>query len=143
MSLPRRLAPLVLTALLTAAPPPARAAECASPPDAWLLGNWGTSLTHVRFAREGKDIVWEYRREPGVVSERWGEKQPATARGTVARVTGCEIELKGKYTSFGGTQRAVGTPMQYLLTFDGQRMLQGKGLGFGKEWFEARWLRAP
>jgi hypothetical protein len=97
--------------------------------------------TKVVFRRESKDIVWEYQREAGVVSPRWGEKQPATAKGTVTRVQGCEVEMKGKYTSYGGTQKAVGTPMQYLVAFDGARMLQGKGLGFGKEWFETRWMK--
>jgi len=131
---------LTLAALV--AVPPVRAAECAAPPDAWLLGSWGTTLTHVEFKREGKDIVWEFRRESGVVTQRWGKKEPAKARGTVTRVQGCEIEMKGKYTEFGGTQKAVGTPMQYLLTFDGERMLAGKGLGFGKEWIETLWLKA-
>lgn len=138
----RPFVPLACIVLAAALALPACAADCASPPDAWLIGSWGTPLTHVQFKHEGKDIAWEYRREPGVVTERWGEKKPAIAKGIVTRVQGCEVEMKGAYTEYGGTQKAVGYPMQYLVTFDGARMLQGKGLGFGKEWFEVQWRRA-
>ncbi len=137
------LRPFLPVVLIVATMPSfAQAADCTAPPDQWLVGQWGMPHTQVTFRREGKEIVWEYVREAGVVTQRWGEKQPATAKGTVTRITGCEIEMKGKYTSFGGTQKAVGTPMQYLVVFDGAATLQGKGLGFGKEWFETRWMRA-
>jgi len=142
MTVLRALLAFSILSLVAGAPSAARAAECAAPPDAWLLGEWGMSHTKVVFRRAGKDIVWDYLREPGAVSPRWGEKQPATATGTVTRVQGCEIEMKGRYTSYGGTQKAVGTSMQYVVTFDGAGMLQGKGLGFGKEWFETRWIKA-
>lgn len=136
----RQMPALVLPLALVIAGPALASSDCAAP-DQWLIGEWGMPHTKMTFRREGKDIVWDYVREKGVVTQRWGEKQPATAKGTVTRIAGCDIEMKGKYTSFGGTQKAVGTPMQYIVTFDRARTLSGKGLGFGKEWFEVRWLR--
>ena len=78
MNLPSAVVLFVFLALV--AGPPAQAADCAAPPDSWLLGNWSVSPTHLTVRREGKDSVWEYRRHPGLVTERWGEKQIAAGK---------------------------------------------------------------
>lgn len=78
MNLPSAVVLFVFLALV--AGPPAQAADCAAPPDSWLLGNWSVSPTHLTFRPEGKDSVWEYRRDPGLVTERWGEKQMAAGK---------------------------------------------------------------
>ena len=107
--------------------------------DEWLLGHWGASdKTRIDFRRSGDKILWRYKRDAGVMTQRWGEKQPAEGEGDVHSVKGCAIQLRGKYTSYAGSVagKAVGAVMNYDLTFDGQRRLTGTGFGWGKEPFE-------
>lgn len=111
------------------------------PAERWLVGEWGSPNTQVDFRIAGDNITWTYNRDAGVMSERWGLKQPARGDGSVRRVNGCEIEMGGFYSSYGGTQRAVGTPLDFWMTYDGSRRLTGTGLGFGKEKFEIFWLK--
>ena len=111
------------------------------PAEEWLLGEWGTRNTRVTFQKAGGNITWTYIRDSGVMSERWGLKEPARGDGSVRRINGCEIEMGGFYSSFGGTQRALGTSMDFRMTYDGAGRLSGTGLGFGKEKFEVFWLK--
>lgn len=119
----------------------AAAADCADPAKTWLIGNWSMEKQLLSIRQEGGRLVWRYDREPGLVTARWGVKATAVAEGTVNLVRGCEIELQGHYTQYGGTPRAVGSPMEYRLHFDGVA-LAGSGLGWGKERFAVRWRKA-
>jgi hypothetical protein len=118
----------------------AAAPECADPADAWLLGRWSMEKQRLTIRRDGDRLVWLYEREPGLVTARWGVKATAAAEGTVNAVRGCEIELRGRYIQYGGTPKALGSPMEYTLRLDGDR-LAGSGLGWGKERYAVAWRR--
>lgn len=112
-------------------------------PEKWLAGGWGAQNTRVTIQASDGTFTWEYTRDPGATSERWGLKEPAKAYGTVSRINGCEIDLDGHYTAYGGTPRAVGSPMTYRMKYDGSRILAGTGLGWGRETFQVRWSKRP
>jgi hypothetical protein len=138
-------AALALAAASAAAQAPTYSGDCAGrPAEDWLPGRWTSAdeKIEVRFVRDGGRIVWRYDRASGVVTERWGEKKTATAEGEVVSVAGCAVEMRGRYTAYGGTSRAVGTPMEYSMTYDGRGGLAGSGLGFGRERFSTRWVKA-
>ena len=139
---------MALSVISRAQDTPQPAAGWAGNPDSWLVGSWGTQKTHISIRRDGSQLVWNYRRDPGAVNERWGEKVPATAEGAISSITGCKVEMKGRYTSYSGatphiSNRAVGSSMDYVVTFDGGASLSGRGIGFGRQWFDVVWRRAP
>ena len=113
----------------------------------WLAGVWhsafaGDDKVTVEIRRAGSEFVWKYDRGAGVVTQRWGQKATAQATGKVTLVDGCTVELRGRYSAYGGTQMAVGTPMEYSMVFDGRLTMSGSGLGFGRERFRDRWVKA-
>ena len=116
------------------------------PAEQWLTGVWhsafaaGDKIT-VEIRRAGSEFVWTYDRAAGVVTQRWGEKPTARAAGKVTSVDGCAVELRGAYTAYGGTQRAVGSMMEYSMVFDGGLTMSGSGFGFGRERFGDRWVK--
>jgi hypothetical protein len=112
----------------------------------WMVGSWQTRDQAVlTFHRDGPSLTWDYTRPPAVITQRWGEKAPAEARGTVSRIEGCRIELDGHYTAYAAIsprdRGAVGERMIYRLTYDGASRLVGRGSGHGREWFDIGFVR--
>ena len=98
------------------------------------------------FRRDDANVLWRYVRRAGVITQRWGEKEPAEAEGQVATIAGCAIVMRGVYTSYANSKMrssrsAVGEPMIYQVTFDGRASLFGRGIGHGKEYFDTRFVK--
>jgi hypothetical protein len=116
----------------------ALAENCSSAlPERWLAGTWHAEQTTLVIEKKGDGYVWNFDRKSGQMSKTWGEKETATATGSVSTIKGCQIELKGAYTAFGGAgqkgRNPVGWPMSYTLDLIAPAHLAGTGLGYGQK----------
>ena len=109
-------------------------------PGDWLIGRWSQPHNSLVIRRQGPTLVYEWEREPGVMTERWGEKAPARGEGQVTRIAGCSVEMSGAYV-WSTTDAIIGREMTYKLALTESTVLQGEWYGAGYSWLRAFWRK--
>ena len=122
------------------------AENCSSAlPERWLVGTWKTGKVTLTITKQGDGFVWNYDRKAGQMTKTWGEKATAEAGGRVEVIKGCDVELKGAYTAYGGSgapgRNPIGWPMTFSLVLVKPNVLLGTGLGYGQKTFRTGYIK--
>ena len=119
---------------------PCAASAAGTAPGDWLIGRWSHPYNTLVIRRQGPSLVFEWEREAGLVTERWGEKAPAKGQGQVTRIAGCAVDMNGSYV-WSTTEAIVGREMIYRLALTEPTVLRGEWYGAGRTWLTVSWRK--